>query len=607
MEDRTPRGFTLKAYLVDTLAELTSTNFAAAAAPWKVLVLNMDETHSIYDLTPEEHIQNSGTAEIYIYSQGASPNSSPESTPDSAVSSTNLQRGADIIAFHPSDDTFKVTFLNTLPHYNDYMRVNKDDLYLIIGEGSYGTILRPQLDKYSNYTHFLFDGSPTDDLSYEERFYRITKMSNNKANALEEIENIKKITEIIDNLLENTVAKKYFYLLDDYTYYIAKYRTEHYYINMPFGGKSFEDLINRKNPITFTPEILANISRHHIFMMEECFDKLKRGGFYHNDVKAANIMFNPRGPADFDIKIIDFGYSYIRPADADPTDFTEIPDDLTTVHGYYYNFPISKIIFSYLELIENDPSLSLHDAATRIKNKSLFIYKVVETVRGNTRQNDHFEHFSNYASIIDVAATVPKINTNDRDADKFLDENPLMKLIIKYLRPVLYNGSHLRTIDELKEFLLEKYFEVLDIYGLFTSYIDILNILINTPARFVGFNNKKLKKKLVLFLREVLFTNHIENSGNISNFKEMIKAHLDDITTDMDRTIVRGGGGGEPPELSAFAPEKLGGWNYTIDPAAVKEYRAKLSEFMKTPDAPAAAGGSRRRRQARGARRTRRR
>lgn len=331
--------------------------------------------------------------------------------------------------------------------------------------------------------------------------------------------------------------------------------------------------------IQITPAILENLGKHNLFMMEEIFEKLNARQFYHNDVKSENLVLYPVGVDDYHIKIIDFGLSYQRGRGRGGA--MDLPSTLQSIQLFTFNYPISKLLFSYIYLWEDDPDA----AATQLnaRNENAFLYKVVQFVKHNTSQLNHYNYFSTIPAIREIAAAIPNISTGNSAINDAIKTQPLAKLMIHYIRPLL---ARTRDPTQLKSVLIQNYFEILDVYGLMTIYLDILNQLLENPAQFRGINTTLLQQKLVLFLRDMVFTNHIE--AGISHHKEMIKAHISDIHVDIGRAVRarRGGGGGAPPELSAFAPEKLGEWNYTIDPTAVAHYRANLEKFISHTEVP---------------------
>lgn len=487
------------------------------------------------------------------------------------------------------------------------------DTYNVIGEGSYGKIIYPQLKKYDDLDHYkitldlkieaILDVDTYDvielkidntvsapPVSDEERDRRVTKHLYSVNTASKEINEIKFAFPHIDTLNEH--AKKYFFHIDDYTFYISNktgipLHEQAMFINMPYGGVNLKSLIG--SDILIDQDILEKLSKHHVFLMEEVFEKLKSANFYHNDVKPENIVLYKNEHDDFSIKIIDFGISYNRPS---PATFEDVPDILNQILGFYFNFPPTTLLYSYINIVTDDPNdaikINMNDTPDNI------LYKIIHKVRSHTDVNfsDHLDYFQNLSSIQEVLNEIPDIiifNNDAKTKKKPKITFPLFyKLIMNYLRPIVFDESqNMRTIDDMKPLLMQNYFEMLDIWGLFTTYVFLLDKLLifakfgignTTVPTFDGFDIPLLKQKIILFLKDILFTNHIYHGG-ISHYKEMIKAHIMNLHTipaSSSSMSVTGGGNADHPELSAL--DKLpAGWNPTIDKLALKHYEESLS------------------------------
>lgn len=477
--------------------------------------------------------------------------------------------------------------LPPLPATTNSVQIS-NDIYSVIGKGGYGMLVRPQLKQYDNFEHhFMADDSIAPKLTYDKRYYRVTKLLKSKASALKEIKYTKDVLQNIDDL--SSIGKSYFFPEDQYSYYNVRYRdevgtlVEDMYLNMPYGGNSMSDLIKGDNCITITPEILENISKHHVFMMEEVFEKIKLKKFYHNDVKPQNFVFYENSPDDFDVKIIDFGLSF----KLNSADFADLPYDLRHIQGYYFNYPMTKLLFSYIYMMETDSSLDFNKYLNI--NENLYLFKIIETIRIKCKGRDHYTFVAGLNAIYEIANQIPDFTTRSTKINEYIAGNPIYKLIINYVRSIALNKKTPRPMEELKQVLMQNYFEMLDIYGLLTTYLFILNQLIINESQFSGFDNDVLKRKLILFCRNILFTNHKDYDSSISYLKEMVKAHLSMMHVSRGNgsgtataTAYGGGNGREnAPELSAF--DKLKDWNYTVDETALKQYQEELANFNYVP------------------------
>ena len=218
-------------------------------------------------------------------------------------------------------------------------------------------------------------------------------------------------------------------------------------INMPYGGISlFKWITTRPN---FGYKDIVWVNRKLRDVMEHAIKPLNARGVYHNDIKTDNLLVDGDN-----VRIIDWGLSYRY-------DGKNTPHQLTK-SLLLFNLPFSNIVFS----IKNIPSLYNKIRADEITDPAHQIQNLKEIIREFIEDNGK-GHFSYYVNVVFAAF----FGNNSEDT--------FYTVVANYLQPIFYAPRR-----KFEHFMRVDYFKLADIYGLFTTYYDLLELKISPQTKF---------------------------------------------------------------------------------------------------------------------------
>ena len=247
-------------------------------------------------------------------------------------------------------------------------------------------------------------------------------------------------------------------------------------INMPYGGKSIDMLINSKK--TFDSQDINILNNSLIKLLYKGIIPMNERNLYHLDVKDSNILFSEK---DNFCRLIDWGLSGLSTK-------KEVVPEIMKDRVIQYNVPFSNILFSddfyksYTKFLKQ----SINIPKEHVKDKTkLMVVNYIFTFFNN----DSRGHWG-YLKYMNNMLYGKKLLINDAGEKKnVLDYEFTFDIIVDYLCDVLYKYTDYNS----NKFLHDKYFK-----EVFSKNVDVWGFITTYFAIYLKFYNSTQDKYLLL-------------------------------------------------------------------------------------------------------------
>jgi len=384
-----------------------------------------------------------------------------------------------------------------------------------LGAGSYGCVFRPTLKcknsskKFSGVSKLLvIEEARKEMIIIENVMPIIKKIPNNKKYFIPNSEELFincPVGELTQKDLKNSEKCTNFnqqsYLTPGW---INTNKNKLSIIQQSDGGEDFFKVITNLNLENFINEF-SIITNKMIELIEYGIKPMHEKGLIHLDMKPPNLVYKVEKSDSF-LRIIDWGFAI-------PTNNLPFNKILDTMISWtmMYNVPFSSILFDnkliqYMnELIRG--GMSNEKIAEVIYNK---ISKIPEPDGG------HHEHIKKDINILYKS-----------------DEN-IQNLFINYIKTIL-NKYKINNKFNAEKYFNEVYKENADIYGLLTTYIDII--------KYIDID-KDISRKIKLFIKKYLYSNEFATTAY--NIKELCDDMRDIISQGSPKPVINKGESPKP-------------------------------------------------------------
>ena len=260
-------------------------------------------------------------------------------------------------------------------------------------------------------------------------------------------------------------------------------------INMPYGGINIKKIIKDN----FNSSNLIKLNNSLINLLQNGIIPMNQRDVYHGDLKSSNMLANKLSNGNIEVKIIDWGLSFIN------ENVQEIPKYIK--RPIQFNLPVSVVVFNnsfddkLSEFISKNPNWSM-------KNSKIFTA---------TFLNDYIKSRDNsHLSIL--LETINEFNSLTNILSKQFNKNPT-NYILDYVSEVVYKYTINGVFNKLA-YLNQVYLKNIDIWGFLTTYLDFYDIVNNNKK--LNSQDKVFLGKIKKIFMETLFLNSI-TPINVSN------------------------------------------------------------------------------------------
>lgn len=260
-------------------------------------------------------------------------------------------------------------------------------------------------------------------------------------------------------------------------------------INMPFGGINIKKFI-RNN---FNSANLIELNNSLINLLQNGIIPMNQIKVYHGDLKSSNILVNKEPDGNMEVKIIDWGLSFIN------ENMKEVPKYVK--RPIQFNLPVSVILFNPLLydklkiFISKNPNWTMKNA--RIFT-AMFLNDYIKT-----RDNSHLMILLKMIDDFNSLKNILSRNFNKKSTNYILD----------YIAEILYKYTKNGVFNEL-EYLNQVYLKNVDVWGFLTIYLDFYEIINNKKK--LNSHDRVCLGKIKKIIMETLFLNST-TSINVPN------------------------------------------------------------------------------------------
>jgi hypothetical protein len=277
-------------------------------------------------------------------------------------------------------------------------------------------------------------------------------------------------------------------------------------INMPYGGINIKKFI--KNNFNSTDLIKLNNSL--VNLLQNGIIPMNKHNVYHGDLKSSNMLVNKLFNGNMEVKIIDWGLSFIN------ENVKEIPKYVK--RPIQFNLPVSVIVFNssfndkLSEFISKNPNWTIQNS--RIFT-AMFLNDYIKT-----RDNSH---------LMILLKMIDKFNSSINILSRQFNKNPT-NYILNYVSEVIYKYTKNGVFNNL-EYLNKVYLKNMDIWGFLTTYLDFYDIVNNKIK--ISSQEKVFLGKIKKIIMETLFLNSTTpiNISNLINKLIDLNSSFSKITT----------------------------------------------------------------------------
>ena len=251
-------------------------------------------------------------------------------------------------------------------------------------------------------------------------------------------------------------------------------------INMPFGGINVKKFIKNN----FNSIDLIKLNNSLINLLQNGIIPMNQHQVYHGDLKSSNMLANKFSDGNIDIKIIDWGLSFMK------ENVKEIPKYIK--RPIQFNLPVSVVVFNSLfddklsEFISKNPNWN-------VKNSKIFTAMFLNDYVKN-RDNSH---------LMILIRMIDKFNSSMNILSRQFNKKST-NYILNYISEVIYKYTKNGVFDKL-EYLNQVYLKNMDIWGFLTTYLDFYDVV--NDKKKISSQDKIFLEKIKKIIMETLFLN----------------------------------------------------------------------------------------------------
>jgi hypothetical protein len=251
-------------------------------------------------------------------------------------------------------------------------------------------------------------------------------------------------------------------------------------INMPYGGINVKKFIKNN----FNSIDLIKLNNSLINLLQNGIIPMNQHNVYHGDLKSSNMLANKFSDGNIDIKIIDWGLSFMK------ENMKEIPKYVK--RPIQFNLPVSVIVFNssfddkLSEFISKNPNWN-------IKNSKIFTAMFLNDYVKN-RDNSH---------LMILIRMIDKFNSSMNILSRQFNKKST-NYILNYISEVIYKYTKNGVFNKL-EYLNQVYLKNMDIWGFLTTYLDFYDVV--NDKKKISSQDKIFLEKIKKIIMETLFLN----------------------------------------------------------------------------------------------------
>ena len=251
-------------------------------------------------------------------------------------------------------------------------------------------------------------------------------------------------------------------------------------INMPYGGINVKKFIKNN----FNSNDLIKLNNSLINLLQNGIIPMNQHNVYHGDLKSSNMLANKFSDGNIDIKIIDWGLSFMK------ENMKEIPKYVK--RPIQFNLPVSVIVFNssfddkLSEFISKNPNWN-------IKNSKIFTAMFLNDYVKN-RDNSH---------LMILIRMIDKFNSSMNILSRQFNKKST-NYILNYISEVIYKYTKNGVFNKL-EYLNQVYLKNMDIWGFLTTYLDFYDVV--NDKKKISSQDKIFLEKIKKIIMETLFLN----------------------------------------------------------------------------------------------------
>jgi hypothetical protein len=260
-------------------------------------------------------------------------------------------------------------------------------------------------------------------------------------------------------------------------------------INMPFGGINIKKFIKNN----FNSNDLIKLNNSLINLLQNGIIPMNKYGIYHGDLKGSNMLANKLSNGNVEVKIIDWGLSFIN------ENMREIPKYVQ--RPIQFNLPVSVVVFNssfddkLSEFIYKNPNWTK-------QNSKIFTANFLNDYM-KTRDNSHLKI---------LLRMIDEFNSLENILSRKFNKNPT-NYILDYVSEVIYKYTKNGVFDKLG-YLNQVYLKNMDIWGFLITYLDFYDVI--NDKQNLSSQDKFFLEKIKKIIMKILFLNST-TPINVSN------------------------------------------------------------------------------------------
>jgi len=260
-------------------------------------------------------------------------------------------------------------------------------------------------------------------------------------------------------------------------------------INMPFGGINIKKFIKNN----FNSNNLIKLNNSLINLLQNGIIPMNKYGIYHGDLKGSNMLANKLSNGNIEVKIIDWGLSFIN------ENIREIPKYVQ--RPIQFNLPVSVVVFNssfndkLSEFISKNPNWTKQNSKIFTAN---FLNDYIKT-----RDNSHLKI---------LLRMIDEFNSLENILTRKFNKNPT-NYILDYVSEVIYKYTKNGVFDKLG-YLNQVYLKNMDIWGFLITYLDFYDVI--NDKQKLSSQDKFFLEKIKKIIMKILFLNST-TPINVSN------------------------------------------------------------------------------------------
>jgi hypothetical protein len=251
-------------------------------------------------------------------------------------------------------------------------------------------------------------------------------------------------------------------------------------INMPYGGINVKKFIKNN----FNSNDLIKLNNSLINLLQNGIILMNQYNVYHGDLKSSNMLANKLSNGNIEVKIIDWGLSFIN------ENVKEIPKYVK--RPIQFNLPVSVIVFNSLfddklsEFISKNPNWT-------IQNSKIFAAMYL---------NDYVK-IKDISHLMILIRMIDKFNSSINILSRQFNKKST-NYILNYVAEVIYKYTKNGIFNKL-EYLNKVYLKNIDIWGFLTTYLDFYDLVNDRKKK--SSQDKIFLEKIKKIIMETLFLN----------------------------------------------------------------------------------------------------